>query len=57
MKRALGVEMVLFKIHLVVKLAQLVVVSPEKSNLFPPMVMQTRCVLVLWYWMLATSRE
>ena len=42
MKRASGVEMVLFNRHLVVvKLAQLVVVSQGKSNLFPPMVTQT----------------
>ena len=41
--------MVLFRRRLVVvKLAQLVVVSPGNSNLFPPTVMQTQCVSVLW---------
>ena len=58
MKQAPGVEMVLFKRHLVVvDLAQLDVMSPGKSNLFLPTVTQTRCVLVLWGRMLATSRE
>ena len=53
-----GVEMVLFKRHLaVVDLAQLVFVSPGNFNLFPPTVTRTRCILVLWGWMLATSRE
>ena len=58
MKREPGVEMVLFKRHfVVVKLVQLVVVSPGKSNLFPPTVTQTRCVKVLWGQILATSLE
>ena len=58
MKLAPGVEIVLFKMHLVVvKLAQLVVVSPGKYNLFLPTVTRTRCVSVLWGRMLATSRE
>ena len=47
MKQALGVEIVLFKIHLVVvNLAQLVVVSPGKYNLLPPTVTRTRCVFM-----------
>ena len=53
-----GVEIVLFKMHLVVvKLAQLMVVSPDKSNLLPLTVTRRRCVSVLWGRMLATSRE
>ena len=57
-KRAPGVEIVLYKIHLiVVRLAQLVVVSPGKLNLLLPTVMETRCVSVLWGWILAMSRK
>ena len=57
-KRAGGVEMVLFKRHLVVvKLAQLVMVLPGNSNLLPLTVTRTRCVLVLWDQMLATIHE
>ena len=42
MKQVLGVEMLLFKMYLVVvKMAHLVVVSPGKSNLFPPTVKRT----------------
>ena len=48
MKRAPGVEIVLFKIHLVVvRLAHLVVVSPGKSNLFPSTVTRMQCVFCL----------
>ena len=55
-ERSPGVEIVLFKMHLfVVKLAQLVVVSPGKSNPLPSTVTRTRCVSVLWGRMLATS--
>ena len=55
--RAQGMEMVLFKRHLVVvKLAQLVVVLPGKSNLLPPTVTRTRCVSVLWDRMLFSYR-
>ena len=58
MKRSPGVEIVLFKMHLVVvKLVQLVVVSPGKSNLFPLTVTLMQCILVLWGQMLATSCE
>ena len=57
-KRARGVEMVLFKRHLVVvKMAQLVVVLPWNSNFLPPAVTWTQYVSVLWDQMLATSRE
>ena len=46
--RAWGVEMVLFKRHLVFfNMAQLVVLLPVNSNLFPLTVTRTRCVLVL----------
>ena len=58
MKRVPGVEILLFKMHLVlIKLVQLVVVSPGKSNLFPLTVTLMRCILVLWGQMLATSCE
>ena len=58
MKRAPGVDMVLFKRNLVVvNMAKLVFVSPEKSNLFLPTVTRTRCISVFWGRMLATICE
>ena len=57
-KRAQGVEMMLFKRHLVVvKLAQLVIVLPGNYTLLPLTVTRTQQVLVLWDQMLETSRK
>ena len=50
--------MVLFKRHLVVvKLVQLVFLSPGKANLFLLTVTRTQCVSVLLCQILATSSE